>query len=58
MFAIKCGEFYFVSYDEDLDESIFSTGTYQCKKFETLEELDECVEEYNIEGYAVAVLDD
>lgn len=56
MYQIKCGGFYFVSYDSEVDEQIYSTNSASAKTFETLEDLDEACEKYGIQGYCVGVV--
>lgn len=55
-FVIKTGLFFFVGYEEESDEYIYSTSAYSAMKFETLEELDKTVEELKITGYAVGTV--
>lgn len=57
MMYLKQGVFYYVGYDEDADEYIYSSGTHSAQKFNTLEELDKVVDEHHLKGYAVVVED-
>lgn len=57
MFTIKIGEFYYVCYDQETDETIYSSSTYSAKKFKTLDTLDEYCLKKGIFNYSVVIVD-
>lgn len=56
MFTIKIGQFYYVCYDQEADETIYSSSTHSAKKFETLEELDMYCLDNKIFSYTIGIL--
>lgn len=54
-FVIKVGGLYFSGYYEDMNDTVYSTQIVNAVKFDSLEELDEAVEKFSIQGYAVGV---
>ena len=55
MFVIKFGTLHFKDYSPYTEELIYTNCKEQAMKFSTLEELDNCVASFNIEGYSVGV---
>ena len=53
--VMKCGHFYFMSYDEETEEGLYSSSIYSAMKFPTIDDLSEAAERFNIEGYTYSV---
>lgn len=55
MLLIKFGALYFKDYIPKTQELIYTNRKEEAMEFTTLEDLDSCVESFNIEGYSVGV---